>query len=43
MVRIVPNDTTDNAHRDFAVLFLRVWKAADGDCKITAFMAVAEK
>jgi hypothetical protein len=36
-------DTTDKEHRDFTTLFLRVRKAADGECKITAFMALAEK
>jgi ketosteroid isomerase-like protein len=30
---------TDNQHRDFTALFLRVWKAADGQCKVAAFMA----
>src|SRR4249919_3652657 len=32
-------DTSDNQHSDFNALFLRVWKAADGQCKVAAFMA----
>ncbi len=32
-------DTADKQHKDFTALFVRVWKTADGQCKIAAFMA----
>jgi ketosteroid isomerase-like protein len=36
-------DTADNQHVDFNALFVRVWKTADGQCKIAAFMAQPEQ
>jgi len=36
-------DTDDQKHMDFYALFVRVWKAADGQCKIAAMMAQPEQ